>query len=401
MLDGFCGYLANRGFSTGTIRMHLCYVSHFNDYLRQTRTQSQANITARDVAAFFNVYSRHCRWRGNLENHLKIVRYAINRFIDYLTLKNEYDPLVTPPLYQPLLEEYLQWMRQYQQIAKDTLENRRHYLAKFLDWLGPRACVQALIELTGEQVEEFFVTYAQREGPSARHAMQASLRTFLRFCHRKGYTRWLLDQAVPSMRTYKLSSVPRGLSEAQAKKILHSIDRGHAAGRRDYAIILMLYTYGVRGGQLRALRLNDIQWSRNRILFRPLKHGKESLLPLTTEVGESLLDYLEHARPAFPFPEVFLTCRAPIRPLSGSNTLAAIVERHIRLSGIEVQSKGAHAFRHTFATRVLREGSSLKAVADVLGHRHLTTTFIYTKVDFNALKQAALEWPTEVEACRS
>ena len=98
MLDGFCGYLANRGFSTGTIRMHLCYVSHFNDYLRQTRTQSQANITARDVAAFFNVYSRHCRWRGNLENHLKIVRYAINRFIDYLTLKNEYDPLVTPAL---------------------------------------------------------------------------------------------------------------------------------------------------------------------------------------------------------------------------------------------------------------------------------------------------------------
>jgi site-specific recombinase XerD len=94
--------------------------------------------------------------------------------------------------------------------------------------------------------------------------------------------------------------------------------------------------------------------------------------------------------------KVFLTCRAPYHPLPHSSSLSAIVERRIRSAGIEFPSKGAHVFRHCFATRMLQNGHPLKAVADVLGHRHLGTTFIYTKVDFNALKQVALEWPQEV-----
>jgi len=166
-------------------------------------------------------------------------------------------------------------------------------------------------------------------------------------------------------------------------------------GRRDYAICQLLYTYGVRGGQVRALRYEDIDWAHNQILFRASKHGKDSLLPLTVAVGESLLDYLKHARPPCQDPHVFLTSRAPYHALVHSNSLSAIVERHLRKAGIEVTSKGAHAFRHGFATRMLQEGHSLKAVADVLGHRHLSTTFIYTKVDFNSLKEVALRWPKE------
>jgi len=160
--------------------------------------------------------------------------------------------------------------------------------------------------------------------------------------------------------------------------------------------VQLLYTYGVRGGQVRALQLEDIDWVHNQILFKASKGGKDSRLPLTAQVGESLLDYLQHSRPRCPYPHVFLTCRAPYHPLPHSSSLSSIVERHIRAAGIEVFSKGAHAFRHGFATRMLHQGHSLKAIADVLGHRHLSTTFIYTKVDFNALKHVALEWPQEV-----
>ena len=103
-----------------------------------------------------------------------------------------------------------------------------------------------------------------------------------------------------------------------------------------------------------------------------------------------------NARPACACPEVFLTCRAPYHPLPNANALSALVARRIRAVGIDVPSPGAHAFRHGFATRMLQQGHSLKAIADVLGHRHLGTTFIYTKVDFQALKQVALEWPQEV-----
>jgi integrase len=182
----------------------------------------------------------------------------------------------------------------------------------------------------------------------------------------------------------------------QTQHVLRGIDRSHPVGRRDYALLQLLSTYGVRGGQVRALRLEDIDWAHDEILFRAAKRGKDVRLPLTREVGESLLDYLRHARPACACPEVFLTSRAPYHPLPQSNCLSAIVERRVRAAGLDLPSRGAHVFRHGFATRMLEQGHSLKAIADVLGHRHLDTTCVYAKVDFQALKQVALEWPQEV-----
>jgi site-specific recombinase XerD len=157
----------------------------------------------------------------------------------------------------------------------------------------------------------------------------------------------------------------------------------------------MLHSYGVRNGQLRTLLLKDINWKANTILFRASKGGKDSLLPLTREVGESLLDYLQNARPPYPFPEVFLTCHPPYRPIPRASNISTTVRNYILSAGIDVRGKGTNAFRHGFAQRMIKEGHSLKAVADVLGHRHLSTTFIYAKVDFDGLRQVALEWPEE------
>jgi len=152
----------------------------------------------------------------------------------------------------------------------------------------------------------------------------------------------------------------------------------------------------VRGGQVRALRFEDIDWAGNQILFRALKHGKDTLLPLTREVGESLLDYLQNARPCCRDPYLFVTLRAPYHGLKNSSVLSNRIDHHIRAAGIKIACKGAHVFRHGFATRMLAQGHSLKAIADVLGHRHLGSTYIYTKVDFEHLKQVALPWPGEI-----
>lgn len=320
------------------------------------------------------------------------------RFVANRGAEGRFYPLVSLPLYQPIRDAYLEWMRRRQHAGDGTVKLRAHSIERFLQWLGPQATAQGLGELTAEGVEQFFIAYAQHAGRAARHSMQSALRTFLRFGLHAGLTRGRLDLAVPTLRTYKLATVPRGLSAAQARQVLESVDRRQSVGRRDYAILRLLHSYGVRGGQVRALRLGDIQWAKDRILFRAAKYGKDSLLPLTTEVGASLLDYLQNARPQGRWPQVFLTCRTPYHPLVGSSTLSEIVRRHIRAAGLEVPCQGAHAFRHGFATRMVAEGHSLKAVADVLGHRHLSTTFLYTKVDFAALQQVALEWPQERHA---
>ena len=395
ILDGFCDWLLEHGFTRYTVRTHLSNVSHLNEHLGARNGAGWRTLSPQAVNGFLRGYPLQARNRGPLGQHLSRVQFSVSRFIEYLSSSGLFEPSTKTPIYQPLRDAYLQWMRIHQHAAAGTIELRSHSISQFLEWLGPKATPQGCLELTAETVERFFLPYAQKMGRSARRSMQAALRTFLRFCLYQGYLQRPLDHAVPTWRTYKLATVPRGLTDEQALKLLQGIDRNRNAGRRDYAICQLLYTYGVRGGQVRALRYEDIDWAHNQILFRASKHGKDSLLPLTVEVGDSLVDYLKNARPRSPDPHVFLTSRAPYHALVHSNSLSAVVERHLRKAGIEVTSKGAHAFRHGFATRMLQEGHSLKAVADVLGHRHLGTTFIYTKVDFNSLRQVALPWPKE------
>ena len=396
LLEGYCHWLLEHGFKRGTVRKHLFNVSHLNDHLRGPRSEVHQTVSLREIQNFFRAYPLRYRNRRAGEKHLRRVGYSINRFLAYLRDSELLDSLPQQKIYQPLLDGYLQWMRQYQHTADGTLQVRRHSITPFLQGLGPEATPNGLSRLTAQRIEAFFLSYAQGMGRSARRSMQSALRTFLRFCLHQGYIERPLDHAVPTLRTYKLTTVPRGLSDPQAQQVLHGINRNSHAGRRDYAILQLLYTYGVRGGQVRVLRLEDIDCVQNKILFRASKQGKDSPLPLTAPVGESLLDYLQNSRPSHPSPHVFLTCRAPYHPLAHPSSLSAIVERHLRIAGLELPSKGAHAFRHGFATRMLHQGHSLKAVADVLGHRHLSTTFIYTKVDFNTLKQVGLAWPQEV-----
>ena len=396
LLEGFCNWLLQHGFSRRAIRKHLFSVSHLNEHLGSPRSRPHQSVSLREVEGFFKAYPLQCPNRRALGGHLRRVRYSVNRFLQYLRESGRLDSWRRPEIYQPLLDAYLQWMRHYQHASEGTLELHRHSMTQFLQWLATEATPEGLLRLTAERIEGFFLSYAQSMGRSARHSMQSALRSFLRFCLHQGYIKRPLDRAVPTLRTYRLATVPRGLSDTEAQQVLRCINRNSHVGRRDYAMVQLLYTYGVRGGQLRALRLEDIDWAKNQILFKASKHGKDCRLPLTAQVGETLLDYLQHSRPPSSYPHVFLTCRAPYHPFAHSNAVSAIVERHIRAAGIESSSKGAHVFRHCFATRMLHQGHSLKAIADLLGHRHLGTTFIYTKIDFNALKQVALEWPQEV-----
>lgn len=389
-MDGFCFDLVDRGFSRHTVRRHIGNVAHLNACLC-TQGVCDATLQARDVEAFYEVYPKVARHRGSLAAHMAAVRYAVNRFIAYLRLRGFYEEESREAsAFEPLLREYVKWLKVDCGCAAGTIELRTRSIQRFLEDLGPLAAQCDC--WTAERVTAFFLHYAQAAGRSARRQMQAALRTFMRFCRQRGYIDLPLDLAVPSLRTYRLASVPRGFSDAQARAVLGCIDRKTPIGCRDYAMCLLLYTYGVRGGQVRELRIEDLDWAGDRIRFRALKHGKESVLPLTKEVGRSLYQYLQQ-RPSHSYRRIFLSSRAPFVPLVLSSSLSNRVATYLDRAGIEHGPRGSHAFRHGFATRKLAEGHTLKSIADVLGHRHLDTTFIYTKVDFAQLEQAALPWP--------
>jgi site-specific recombinase XerD len=295
--------------------------------------------------------------------------------------------------YHKLLEEYLDYLKSERNLAQKTIEAHRRFLVLFLEAQGEDAVPDRLYKLSPEQVQAYFVKHTECARPTIQRRLQGALRTFFRFCIKQGYLKRDLTQAIPQVRTYKLSHLPPVVADEDVQKILDTIDRTTPVGRRDFAIIQLLATYGVRGGQVRILRLHDIQWRQSRIRFPPLKGGKEVVEPLTDQVGASLLEYLRRGRPQADYPEVFLTTRAPFHAIRSPASVSQMIARRMRQAEVDTPSRGSHTFRHAFAARMLKRGQSLKTIADMLGHRHINTTFIYTKVDLETLKQLPLDWP--------
>ena len=166
-------------------------------------------------------------------------------------------------------------------------------------------------------------------------------------------------------------------------------------GKRDYAMLLLLICYGVRGCQVRDLELPDIDWERKLILFKAAKNGNSIEQKLIPEVGNALVHYITDIRPESDCPKVFLSIRDPHKGLTTSSSLSFIIGQLLADAEIKLPPnalKGSHLFRHTFASQLLSAGEPIKNISDMLGHRYLSTTAIYTKIDIGNLKQVCAEW---------
>jgi integrase len=169
-------------------------------------------------------------------------------------------------------------------------------------------------------------------------------------------------------------------------------DRGTPVGQRDYAILLFLACLGLRAGEVVALTLEDLDWERGEIVVRG-KGQRLGRLPLPTDVGAALVDYLRHVRPVCSTRRVFIRMRAPLRGLVGPSAVDCVVYRALKRAGLNPEFKGAHLLRHSLATDLLRRGASLTEIGQLLRHSQPTTTQIYAKVDIAALRSIGLAWP--------
>jgi len=190
-----------------------------------------------------------------------------------------------------------------------------------------------------------------------------------------------------------MTSIPRGIASEQVHRLLRGIDRSTPTGRRDYAILLLLARLGLRSGEVAFLELEDIDWQDGCLSVHG-KGGRRTQLPLPTDVGAAIAAYLRHGRPPCATSRrVFLRDRAPIRGFLSPCAVGAVVHHALLRAGIDAPTTGAHQFRHSLATQMLRQGASLAEIGGLLGHRSPETTKIYTKVDLDALRTLALPWP--------
>ena len=394
-LNPFAEWMEKQQFEDFTIRSHISNVAHLSHSLNGIKPDIEDLNDHIQTFLFKHIPTCKCKgWKQCRQT--RRISNSLNRFKGYLSDCHSIDFLSDNPAYSQIHNEFLFWLSDNRRLENSTIKLRSSYLKQFLQWYKETSNYQDLQGLKAYDVESFFIKATSRWGKAYKRSLQTTLRSFFDFCHQRGYIMQNLRFSLPVIKTYRLCEVPKKIDDNEAIRLLESINRSTDSGKRTYAIVQILYTYGVRGCQLRALKLSDIDWHKETIHFPSVKGGKSCSFPLTAEVGNALLDYLKNARKKCRYQQVFLTLRAPFTPLKRSSTLSTIIRSAMFKAGIKSPTKGAHCFRHGFVSRMLKQGESFKHIADLVGHKHIATTFIYTKIDFNSLAQVALELP-EVE----
>ncbi len=264
----------------------------------------------------------------------------------------------------------------------------RHHLDRFEAYL--RRIGASIQELSPAILSAFVV---ERAGAGlAKSTVRDGagvLRVFLRYAHREGVLASDLSASVGWPQVYRLSNIPRSISWDDVNRVLAGVERRTKAGRRDYAILLLLVTYGLRGREIAALTLGDIDWKRERLAVPERKAGHSTAFPLSTVVGEAILDYLRQGRPETTDRHVFFRAAAPRRPL-GPAAVSAIARKYLLKAGVDVPRPGSHTLRHSAVQRLVDADFDLKTIGDFVGHRSSRSTEIYAKVAVEALREVAL-----------
>jgi site-specific recombinase XerD len=214
------------------------------------------------------------------------------------------------------------------------------------------------------------------------------MRVFLQYLQRARVVTRDLTLIVEAPPAYRLAHLPRSITWDQIQHMLEVIDRRTALGRRDYAMVLLLVTYGLRAREVAALRLDDLEWRQGRLRVPERKAGHSTAYPLSALVGSAIADYLKDGRPQTALREVFLGVMAPYHPVTHV-AVAARVAQYLHQAGIAVSRAGSHTLRHSCVQRLVDAGWSLKHIGDYIGHTSPASTEIYSKVAVETLREMA------------
>jgi site-specific recombinase XerD len=302
-------------------------------------------------------------------------------------------PPADPAGRPPILVAFRRWMYERRGTLDGALDNYDIPIRTLLKGFGdpPR-------RLNAQRLRQCFLRYSDGRSHAVIKHCATALRMFVRFLVAQGQCSVGLEAAIPVIPHWRLSSLPRCLQPEDVERIVASCDFATVMGKRDHAILLLLARLGLRAGDIVQLHLVDIDW-KGAWLHVYGKSRRETRLPLTQEVGDALVAYLRAGRPQSDSDRVFLCCRAPFRPFSSHAAVSMIVDQAMRRADVTPPSRGAaHLLRHSVATALLRQGTSLQDIATILRHRSIQTTQIYAKVDIVTLDQIAQTWP-EVQSC--
>ena len=310
-------------------------------------------------------------------------------------------PVPDPPrtalevFHRDIVKDYDTWLRDLRGLHPLTRAKRTKHALQFLTSLGQRADQQGLAGLSVRDLDAYLKQCCDGLRRGSIEDRTVCLRDFVRHLWRTGRTAIDLTGTVIGPHIYEHEDIPVALRPEEVQRVLEVTRKDLSpVGLRDYAILILLSTYGLRAAEVVNLRLDDIDWRRDVLRVRHSKTGTSSELPLLRDPGEAVLRYVEKARPSSVHREVFLRIQAPHRPFKNGSILNCVTSARLRAAGVTPQGrKGPHAFRYARAVSLLRSGVPLKIIGDMLGHTSAAATAEYLKLATEDLRTIGLDLP--------
>lgn len=274
-------------------------------------------------------------------------------------------------------------------LSPATVRNRCWHVQKFIEWLNGQRGPFHLDDVSLKDIHAFLAWGGQKGWSRVSVATSArALRAFFRYAGERGWCVSTIAGSIDGPRLFQHEGLPVGPAWRDVQRLIAGAGGDQARDIRDRAILMLLATYGLRSGEVRKMCLENVDWHREILTVARPKQRRAQEYPLTQETGEAILQYLQKARPRCGRREIFLTLRAPIRPLS-EGALYHLVSSRLSELAISLPHRGPHALRHACAGHLVTERFSLKQIGDHLGHRSAYATRIYAKVDLPGLREVA------------
>ncbi|MBC7544692.1 MAG: tyrosine-type recombinase/integrase [Candidatus Sericytochromatia bacterium] len=394
VIERYVDWLAQQGYSSRTVYRRVPVLRRFGEFAKANGAVELEDLPDH-VEAFVNSEVRS-REKATATDRLRLERAqnARNSAVQMLRLvipsyhgQSRGDDVVQDP-FEHSVPGFFAYLRCERGLSEQSIKFYTASLRPFEAYLD-RIRLVSVSDLSPTILSSFVAESSRRLSKLSLKGLCCNLRVFLRYVHREGRTPRDLSRAVGAPVAYRLANIPRSVTWDEVHRVLESVDRRTAAGKRDFAILLLLVTYGLRSREVAALTLDDIDWRQDRLRVPERKAGPSTAYPLSAIVGEAIVDYLQNGRPKTEDRRLFLSVVVPYRPMTFSS-VSMRASYYLHKAGVAAPRLGSHTLRHTCVQRLVDADFPLKVIGDYVGHRSAASTEVYTKVAVEALRMVAL-----------
>ncbi len=381
--DSFDDWLASNGYTQLSRQRAICELSYVDAQLRRRQIKEIPNLTLEVLDdCWGSLIKKHPRRAGTVR--------SLERYLAASGLIVPGRPATATSTASVLIEEYANFLSEVRGLATTTILRHRYTARCFLQYLDEEGIRLKKIQAT--QIESYITKAGKRFSRATLQHEISALRGFLRFLATDGKAPDGLASRIDTPRLYRLEQLPRSLPWETVRALLRSIDRTSAKGLRDYAMFLSIATYGLRSSEVVAITLDDLRWTEGSLRIHQGKTASPLELPLTNEVSCALVRHLKRTPPPPPYRGIFMRTLAPIgglKPRAINSAFRSLVQK----TGLHIPFQGPHCLRHSLAVHLLRKGTPLKTIGDILGHRSAESTSTYLRLATGDLREVPLPVP--------